>query len=701
MHRYGKSTAIDFGGLSQTGSIALRNEDVGKETATRLQLHFAIVVLGTFLAALVLRSVYVWFAAPATVDPLILIARHRLNLNPKPVERFTFLVLMFVVPLATYGSVLKLDRTRFNQISPSMRFASSALPILLSLAFFWPFVGLDFGRTLISGDSMSPENAVWLLASCLIFSAVWFASISIRGRYQVGRNCTTSLAAVLFIATMLLQIGAWRVVGEASITVDAQWWNSADAVIYTVGQVVAGKTVLVDMPSQYGLFAEFVAPFFRVIGLSILSFTTLWAALQVLSLGAVFYVAQKHIREPALKITVGIALVMVTFETSLWFIGIPERYWQYWPIRFTWPALSVLAFHAYTRKKLLSRMFLISVIGAIGSIWNLDSGLVIELALSAFILGKFGFLRVARPIKSRRERRELMIALLLHIAAFAVAVTAMSVYLTTKSHHALNWAWLFEYQRTFYGAGFMMLPMPMKPSPWMAIIALYVLGIMVAVYSWMATPKARVSDLVFYLSFLGLGLFVYYEGRSHILNLITVCWPAVVLAPILSDRVVRAYRAELLPRVQLLLPVITLALLLYCSIPVLRHAKDLWTESIANFQTRGLSSDALVAGELRFIRAHSTPGEECLILAKRQGLYSAATGLASPVQGPGYAELITTRDRDLLLTQMARLKAPCVFVGIGKDTAVELDMDPVSILKQYAVQAESPDGTMLFLRPRM
>jgi len=72
----------------------------------------------------------------------------------------------------------------------------------------------------------------------------------------------------------------------------------------------------------------------------------------------------------------------------------------------------------------------------------------------------------------------------------------------------------------------------------------------------------------------------------------------------------------------------------------------------------------------------------------------------SPVTGPGYSELITSHDRDLLIDQLQKLKSPCVFVGVGKDSAVELEIDPVLVLTQYVVQTTSAKGTMLFLRPR-
>ncbi len=56
------------------------------------------------------------------------------------------------------------------------------------------------------------------------------------------------------------------------------------------------------MPSQYGLFPEFLGPVFRITGLSILNFTIVCALLQIASLTAIFHVVQKTVRDPMLKI---------------------------------------------------------------------------------------------------------------------------------------------------------------------------------------------------------------------------------------------------------------------------------------------------------------------------------------------------------------------------------------------------------------
>ncbi len=391
---------------------------------------------------------------------------------------------------------------------------------------------------------------------------------------------------------------------------------------------------------------------------------------------------------------------MITFETVVWFAGVDERYFQYWPIRFFWPALSTLAFYAYRRRPRSIRAAIVSLAGAIGSIWNADTGLMIEVAFAAFLVGKWVLLAVRHREQSGDERRHLLATLVMQILIFATSAGCMAAYLTVKSGHAPHWQWLSEYQHVFYKVGFMMLPLHMRPNPWMPVLAVYLAGLLAAVSSWIRSPGSRTADLIFFLSFLGLGLFVYYEGRSHVLNLFSVAWPALSLSVILADRIMRSVRARLLPRVYLCLPAVTLALTLFCCFPFVKHTGELWRETVSGYKTRGTPVDPLVAGELKFIRAHSTPGETCLILSKRQGLYYTATGLVSPLSGPGYEELILQRDQDALLIQLSNLKTEGVFEGAGINSKIDLDFDPQEVLQQYSVTAKNPEGSMLYLQLR-
>ena len=95
--------------------------------------------------------------------------------------------------------------------------------------------------------------------------------------------------------------------------------------------------------STYGLYPELLAPVFKVMGFSIFNFIVLCAALQVFSLTAVYWVVHRSVRDNAIRISCALALVMVTFGTVVWLIGIGDPYYQYWPIRFVCPAMSIFS----------------------------------------------------------------------------------------------------------------------------------------------------------------------------------------------------------------------------------------------------------------------------------------------------------------------------------------------------------------------
>lgn len=87
-------------------------------------------------------------------------------------------------------------------------------------------------------------------------------------------------------------------------------------------------------------------------------------------------------------------------------------------------------------------------------------------------------------------------------------------------------------------------------------------------------------DVVFYLSALGWGLFVYYQGRSHIFNRVTMCWPALAIATVLPDQTGRMVRAGELGPVQLAMPALTLAVLMFCGIPFIQNIGPLWRDAV-------------------------------------------------------------------------------------------------------------------------
>jgi hypothetical protein len=93
---------------------------------------------------------------------------------------------------------------------------------------------------------------------------------------------------------------------------------------------------------------------------------------------------------------------------------------------------------------------------------------------------------------------------------------------------------LMQYQIYFYQLGFAMLPMKLI-HPWNLVAIVYLIGLVYAAQSVIIKNDTMNSKMVFLLSILGFGIFVYYQGRSHDFNLFDVCFPAILIVTIFIE----------------------------------------------------------------------------------------------------------------------------------------------------------------------
>ena len=128
----------------------------------------------------------------------------------------------------------------------------------------------------------------------------------------------------------------------------------------------------------------------------------------------------------------------MTFGTVLWFIGLDDPGFQYWPIRFFWPAFSVFVFYQYACRSKLGNAFWVSLTGSIGSIWNADTGLVIVVAFAGVLTEKWGVAFTSGPTDTIAERRTLLQALGLNVATFAMCVLLTLSWLAFNANGPLH-----------------------------------------------------------------------------------------------------------------------------------------------------------------------------------------------------------------------------------------------------------------------
>jgi hypothetical protein len=233
----------------------------------------------------------------------------------------------------------------------------------------------------------------------------------------------------------------------------------------------------------------------------------------------------------------------------------------------------------------------------------------------------------------------------------------------------------------------------------MSVQLVYLLGLLYAFSRWSRGRAGTRADVMGYLSLLGMALFVYYEGRSHLLVLLAVCWPALIMLSLMADEMIRVLRRGLLPVIYMVLPAAGVALLLLAAASLVFHLPLLAHEAYARYKQAGMHANPLVQDEIRFIKAHSRPGDACLILSRRQAIYYTESGLVSPVQGPGLIETLTRVDDAKLAAAIDQGALPCLFVGVGTESQLGPERTTEQWRSRYRIAHTNAGGTLLHLLP--
>ncbi len=679
-----------------------------KNNAALLHLLFLLLVVVALAMAGGLAWLHdLWISAPK-IDKSLLAFQYQNQIRPEPRERFVFLTMALVMPVITMAGVMVLNRRAGDQLFTT-GWKTSLLICCNGFLIYFPFTTFDFKwdftDLFVHDFSVGSPYTISTAYAALAASACWCWYASAKSTNLNARRwqpCFNTTAWTIFGFMTLLQLMSWRLLTGLSIARTGAWAVSADAVFYSVSQVVAGKTLLIDLPSQYGFFPEMLAPIFKMMGLSVKTFLWVCGAMQIAVLMLLHWTAQRVMRDPAIKMAFAVCLVTTTFGTLTRLAGMDELNLQYWPIRFFWPALSVWAFYRYAARPSPRKALQVSLIGALGMLWNLETGLVVVISFAGTLTAKWLLLRTNHAASSQQDRACVLRCLAQHVATIILVLIAAFLYLRGKSPDTIHWQWLIGYQRLFYELGFGMLPMPLYPQPWMSVLGIYVMAWIVAVQKLCNNKNSTLALLFIFVGLLGLGLFIYYQGRSHPLNLISVCWPAIFLSALMADRVLRKVRAQILPKAYLVMPAIALSVMVFMSVPLIAGAGRLASDGLKLFENRGQPADPVVSDELNFLRQHAQPGAQCLILSLRQGLYYTETAMKSPLSGPGYVEMILQTDVDDFFAQLHHTPPRCLFLGVGPSSALGLGLnkDPAVLFPDHQVMATSLLRSMLYLEPR-
>ncbi|MDD5581056.1 MAG: hypothetical protein PHY16_17525 [Methylobacter sp.] len=236
----------------------------------------------------------------------------------------------------------------------------------------------------------------------------------------------------------------------------------------------------------------------------------------------------------------------------------------------------------------------------------------------------------------------------MNLIILLLVVAIFSLFIHLRSGNYPDWQTLFKYQKTFYISGFGMMSMPLFHI-WNIIILMYIVGLFISIRAVLEKENTYQDRMIFLLSILGVGIFSYYQGRSHDVVLTIVAYPAILLWAIFADRLLLNWKAGRLlypGKIYLLVImsifIVALSVLLFSgkSLLIIKQARRGFDSFTTRYPITALKEN------IDFIRSNTVFGEKAFIICEPHfdGIYYGNTGLRNPANIPGSTELLLAND---------------------------------------------------------
>ncbi|GHV63808.1 hypothetical protein FACS1894199_00590 [Bacteroidia bacterium] len=477
------------------------------------------------------------------------------GVNPEPVESMLFQLGVLSIPLLMLGFFFILTHTKLKNVKWENYFNQLSIGILLTVcivlycAYAAPNPHYGGGADNVNNNSPTRTD----LHADTNFKFYFSHSILANQQDTLFLVVAAILGLMLFLKRFekqLLETKKAQLIGIGLVSIYAcfyfsaiwkmfvfdypwSWENQYDLCppFYPVTQVYAGTPNLTDgLNSNYGSFAWFLNPLFKMLGLSVKSFTTVMSVFIIITFG-LFLTAMFRTMKSKLLVLLSWASVLFLCRLSLLLDDEKlHAVFSIFPIRQLVAATTMCLASFYVRNRSKILYFVTYIVLAFGIIWNPEFGMV---CFAAWVL-MLCYLEF-----DKSDWKKIMMASFKHIivavAALTVAFTffSTSVYMDTGQFPDLKLQFI---SILFFGKyGFYTLPMSLV-HPWNFVLLVYAIGLVYSIYALFDKkclgPK---SAFVLLLSIIGAGTFTYFQGRSHNVGLAVILGPALFLLGIFAD----------------------------------------------------------------------------------------------------------------------------------------------------------------------
>lgn len=243
--------------------------------------------------------------------------------------------------------------------------------ILIVGAILLAFPADGFRRSLIAAAFSFPRRVqlpMVIAIGLLCLAPVWRSINTQQSKRVVALSAGLAVFATNYVT---------GVFGEAFLPSGSVHF---DAFYFSIAQAYFGATCLAYVIPQYGCYGEFMAILLRPFGLTVFSSTFAMTSLNAVAVGSMVIFAAHLVRSPVALLGCVLVLLIVS-NNALWAGVNPGPYFQYLPLRTLFPALSLMVVLWWLRSPSAAKAVALGSFSALAVCWNLDSGLVVSIAL--------------------------------------------------------------------------------------------------------------------------------------------------------------------------------------------------------------------------------------------------------------------------------------------------------------------------------
>ncbi len=478
---------------------------------------------------------------------------------------------------------------------------------------------------------------------------------------------------------------------SCEISDDPHYQYHLNAVLDALSQTVNGHHLLVDFPHIYGGYIEMLAPLIRLFPRDPGVLITALALPNIIALLCQLLIVPLLIRPPAVQFVCGLALLGVNCLGSA-----DDINYSFITVRFFFPSIGLLVAILYFSQPGILRYAFATLVAALASIWNLDTGVVLWLSWFVSLL-------VSRLMQ--KDFRGVVRHLLVQSLALAAVWTAFFLYLWVAAGQRPEISLLFYFQIFVIDSGYFFLRL-LFPDMWVFIVTIYVISLALVVASYTRGEATSMTSIILMVTLFGVGSFSYFMGRSAAPSLVAVSYPAVLLAGIFCAKgefLVRRKKLPPLTRFFLLPPKIALfwwAFLMVAAVPdFLHHSAHVahnWSNPV----------ETPFRQNVAFVTSHVRPCEDrVFFVSNHSGIYSYCSETTRPIKIPGMIELMRACDMDKLVAAIQARQINKLFVEqnfydlpVYRPDVYTRIQDAVR--KNYQPMATSPNGRLILYAPR-